>query len=99
MVELPNIEARTTAWVFPGQGSQVPGMGKAIYEWSPGARALYEQADELLGYSLSTLCFEGPTEELQQTKHAQPALLVTELAHLAALRERYGPEFPNARFV
>ena len=91
-------EARV-AWVFPGQGSQTVGMGKALYDAYPQARALYEHADSVLGYSLSTICFEGPADVLQQTNHAQPALLVTELAHLAALRLRYPGEFERAQFM
>ncbi len=91
-------EARV-AWVFPGQGSQSVGMGKALYDAYPDVRILYGRADQVLGYSLSTLCFEGPAEELQQTNNAQPALLVTEVAHLEALRLGYPGEFDHAKFV
>ena len=91
-------EARV-AWVFPGQGSQAVGMGKALYDAYSEVRTLYEHADSVLGYSLSTLCFEGPADALQQTDHAQPALLVTEIAHLTALRRRYPGEFERPRFV
>lgn len=87
------------AWVFPGQGSQTVGMGQALAVSYPEVRALYEQADALLGYSLSEICWQGPAELLQQTNHAQPALLVTEIAHLTALRHRYPGEFDHARFV
>lgn len=75
-----------TAWVFPGQGSQVVGMGKALAQNFPEIAELYTQADEALGYSLSGLCFEGPEADLTRTDNAQPALLVTSLAHLKALR-------------
>jgi [acyl-carrier-protein] S-malonyltransferase len=91
-------EARV-AWVFPGQGSQTVGMGMAQYDAYPDARALYDRADSMLGYSLSTICFEGPADVLQQTNHAQPALLVTECAHLTALRLRYPGEFERPHFV
>ena len=78
------------AWIFPGQGSQAVGMGKALYDAHPEVRALYDAADRALGYPISGLCFNGPTDTLQQTNHAQPALLVTELAHLQALKLRPG---------
>lgn len=64
-------------------------MGKQLYEQSPAARAVYDAADRALGRSISTLCFEGPSEELTRTENAQPALVATSVAILAALRERY----------
>lgn len=75
-----------TAWVFPGQGSQVVGMGFALAQKYPEIAQLYTQADEVLGYSLSGLCFQGPEAELTRTDNAQPALLVTSLAYLMAIR-------------
>ena len=74
------------AFVFPGQGSQEVGMGKAVVESYPEARKLFEQADEILGFSLSRLCFEGPSDELNDTINTQPALLVTSIAALEVLR-------------
>jgi [acyl-carrier-protein] S-malonyltransferase len=74
------------AWVFPGQGSQHVGMGRDVYEAFPIARALLDDADVILGYPLTHLCFEGPEEDLQQTVHAQPAIMVVSLACLAAAR-------------
>jgi len=76
------------ALLFSGQGAQKVGMGQSLYSDSPAARALFEKADEVLGWSLTKVCFEGPDEELTQTKHCQPALFVHGLALLAALREQ-----------
>ena len=77
----------STAWVFPGQGSQVVGMGLALAQKYPEIAALYDQADQILGYPLSRLCFEGPEAELTRTDNAQPALLLTSIAHLRALEK------------
>lgn len=75
------------AFLFAGQGAQKMGMGKSLHEQSPAARALYEQADAILGWKLTTVSFDGPEAELTQTKVCQPALFVHGLALLAALRE------------
>lgn len=75
-----------TAWVFPGQGSQVVGMGQELARKYPEIAQLYQQADDILGYSISKLCFEGPEDLLTRTDNAQPALLLTSIAHLRVLQ-------------
>jgi [acyl-carrier-protein] S-malonyltransferase len=77
-----------TALLFPGQGSQRVGMGRDLAHEFPVARRTYEEADDVLGFALSRLCFEGPEDELTLTKHAQPAILTTSLAVFRALGER-----------
>jgi [acyl-carrier-protein] S-malonyltransferase len=74
------------ALLFAGQGAQKVGMGKSLYAQSPEARALYDEADRVLGWSLTQLSFEGPEIELTQTKVCQPALFVHGLALMGALR-------------
>jgi [acyl-carrier-protein] S-malonyltransferase len=73
------------AFVFPGQGSQSVGMGKALCEAHPRLRELYDEASAILGYDIATLCFNGPAETLNLTEHTQPALLVSSIAALRAL--------------
>jgi [acyl-carrier-protein] S-malonyltransferase len=77
-----------TAFVFPGQGAQAVGMGKDIYEAYDRSRAVFEQADKALDFSLSNIIFEGPEETLKQTANTQPALLTVSVAMLEALAER-----------
>ncbi|OAB35859.1 malonyl CoA-acyl carrier protein transacylase [Paenibacillus macquariensis subsp. defensor] len=74
------------AFVFPGQGAQSVGMGKDIYDAVPTSREIFETADRVLGFDLSTMIFEGPDAELKQTFNTQPALLATSIAYLEALR-------------
>ncbi len=76
------------ALLFAGQGAQKVGMGKSLYDGSPAARALYDEADRILGWSLTAISFEGPESDLTQTKYCQPALYVHGLAVLAAFGER-----------
>lgn len=77
-----------TALLFAGQGAQKVGMGKSLYENSATARALYDEADRVLGWSLTRVCFEGPESDLTQTKVCQPALFVHGLALHAILQEQ-----------
>jgi [acyl-carrier-protein] S-malonyltransferase len=76
------------AWVFPGQGSQKVGMGRALFEAFPESRAVFDQADATLGKPLSRLCFEGPEDQLQLTANTQPAILTTSVAAARALASR-----------
>lgn len=85
--------ARKYAYLFPGQGSQYVGMGYHLYEGSSVARDVFAQADDALGFRVSELCFKGPSDALDDTINTQPAILVTSVAALRALRERY-PERP-----
>src|SRR5689334_6212564 len=82
------------AFVFPGQGSQFAGMGKALAETHGSARRVFEEADSVLGSALSRLCFEGPDEDLKLTENTQPALLTVSIAALAVLREQgFQPDY------
>ena len=79
-----------TAFIFPGQGSQAVGMGKALYDTYPEARAVFDAADDALGEKLSTLCFEGPEEALKLTANTQPAILTVSVAAHAVFSKRFG---------
>ncbi|ADM69684.1 Malonyl CoA-acyl carrier protein transacylase [Paenibacillus polymyxa E681] len=79
-----------TAFIFPGQGSQVVGMAKDAYEAVPAATEVFRQADERLGFALSTLIFEGPDTALKQTSNTQPALLTASIALYEAFKEKMG---------
>lgn len=82
------ISSRKPALLFPGQGSQAPGMGRDLSSGSEIVRTLFDEADRALGYSLSRLCFEGPEEELRLTANAQPAILTVSVAAARALAGR-----------
>ena len=88
------------AFVFPGQGSQAVGMGKALADALPTARQVFEEVDEALSQNLSRLMFEGPIEELTLTENAQPALMAMSLAVVRVLRNDGGLEFgKHCQFV
>ena len=79
----------TYAFVFPGQGSQVVGMARALVQASPAAADVFARADRALGSPISRLAFDGPEEALNRTENAQPALLAASIAYLEAIRERW----------
>jgi [acyl-carrier-protein] S-malonyltransferase len=88
------------AFVFPGQGSQAVGMGKALADASAAARAVFAEVDEALGQSLSRLMWEGPESELTLTENAQPALMAVSLAVVRALQTDHGTSVSNtAKYV
>ncbi|QIJ73522.1 ACP S-malonyltransferase [Methylobacterium sp. NI91] len=90
----------TRAFIFPGQGSQAVGMGKALSEASSAARQVFEEVDAALGQNLSRLMFEGPSEELTLTANAQPALMAASLAVLRTLEAERGLDLArDAAFV
>jgi [acyl-carrier-protein] S-malonyltransferase len=76
------------AFIFPGQASQYPGMGKELAEKYPSARAVFEEADKALGFSMSKLCFEGTEDELKLTANTQPAILTASVAAFRVLAEK-----------
>ncbi len=91
---------RKIAYVFPGQGSQEVGMGYHLYKRFDKAREVFSEADRVLGFPLSRLCFEGPELELKKTLNAQPALVAVSLAYLFAIQELDSKEtLPNPSFV
>lgn len=84
-----------TAFIFPGQGSQYVGMGKEFYDHFRVAKEVFEEADDTLRFSISSLCFQGPEEELRMTENTQPAILTISIATLKVLQTEKGinPQF------
>ena len=89
-----------TAFLFPGQGSQAVGMGKALVETFPAARAVFDEVDSALGEKLSATIFEGPADKLTLTENAQPALMAVSLAAMRVLEGEAGVDLKrDAKFV
>ncbi len=86
---------RKLFFVFPGQGSQYRGMGSDLVSEFDGAREVFERSSDVVGYDMAALCFEDPNDELNLTKHTQPALVTHQLACLAALRSLLGDAHAN----
>lgn len=84
-----------TAIVFPGQGSQIVGMGKDIYQNFPSAREVFQKTNDILGVNLSQIMFEGPSEELTKTENTQPALMAVSIAIVTVLEKEFGKKFED----
>jgi [acyl-carrier-protein] S-malonyltransferase len=93
------VEAVRTVYVFPGQESHYLGMGRDLYIHYSSARNVFDEVDEVLGFSLSRLCFEGPEEDLRQTVNVQPAVLTTSIACLRSAQEASNNGLPTPNFV
>jgi len=90
---------KKAAYVFPGQGAQVVGMGKDLYDSFDSIKILFKQADDAVGFPLTKVFFEGPEEELRKTSNAQPALVAVSIACLKAAQEVGGKNLPAASFM
>ncbi len=89
----------STAFIFPGQGAQAVGMGSDAWQGSPAGRAVFDEADSVLGVPLSRLILEGPADELVRSHNAQPAILCVSIAMLRAAGERLGAAMPSPAFT
>ena len=92
-------DIKKVAYVFPGQGAQVVGMGKDLYDSFDSVKKLFKQADDAVGFPLSKIFFEGPEEELRKTSNAQPALVAVSIACLQTAQEVAGTNLPASSFM
>ncbi|MFC1900852.1 ACP S-malonyltransferase [Chloroflexota bacterium] len=92
-------EQSSVAFIFPGQGAQSVGMGKDLYDSFPSAKIVFDKADDVLGFPLSRMCFEGPEEELNLTINTQPAMLTVSYACIEAIKDTMVSNFPSPAFV
>ena len=86
----PDADTDPLALIFPGQGSQAPGMGSLVYQHSEAARRTFQEASDITGIDLAEICFEGTADELAETTYTQPAVLTTSVAIVNAMREKLG---------
>ena len=98
MIEQKSLNSNR-AYVFPGQGSQVVGMGADLYENSPAAKDVFDAADESLGFPLSDLIFNGPVSKLKDTVNSQPAIMTVSIACLKAMEEELGADTVTPKLV
>ena len=87
------------AFIFPGQGSQSVGMGKALADAFPAARVIFQEVDDVLSQKLSAIMWDGPAEDLTLTSNTQPALMACSVAAMAALKEEFDVDVTSAKFV
>lgn len=92
-----SVATEPVALMFPGQGSQSPGMGKLVYEHSEAARRIYEEASDITGLDIADICFRGEDDQLTETTLTQPAVLTTSVAIAAAMSERFSEIGRNIR--
>ncbi|HEY2828279.1 MAG TPA: ACP S-malonyltransferase [Pirellulales bacterium] len=89
----------STAFLFPGQGAQTVGMGRELSASAPEAKAIFDKANDILGYDLASICFEGPAEKLNSTAYSQTALFVTSVAALAVMNEQQTDVVEDCRYT